>query len=212
MGPEDVVADVVHFVSARVWHIREDAELWEQSRLQISVDLVIHGASLAVGLDSIEDLREPFAIIVFNMNDKVLHLWHDVQVELGVDFWPCQRLSVESVQLGASAVNCSVQVSGLNVDLLFVVVFGEEASAAVLLVEELTDSFTTGIVRLGTSLGEVERECELLFWVERQVIHITRLTLTVSGDLDGQQKLLFAGISLVKFRSLVQRGQKCHVC
>lgn len=88
VGPEDVVADVMHFVSARVRHIREDAELWEQSRLQISVDLVIHGTSLAVGLDSIEDLREPLAVIVFNMNDEVLHLRNDVQVELGVDFWP----------------------------------------------------------------------------------------------------------------------------
>ena len=192
MGPEDVVADVVHFVSARVWHIREDAELWEQSRLQISVDLVIHGASLAVGLDSIEDLREPLTVIVFNMNDKVLHLWHDVQVELGVDFWPCQRLTVESVQLGASAVNCSIQVSGLNVDLLFVVVFGEEASAAILFIKEVSNSFTTGIVRLGTSCSEVHWDCEILFRVKRQVIDMVWGTLAMSCDLDGEQKLLLA--------------------
>ena len=146
------------------------------------------------------------------MNDEVLHLWHDVQVELGVDFWPRQRLSVESVQLGASAVNSSIQVSGLNVDLLFVVVFGEEASAAVLLVKELTNSFTTGIVRLGTGIGEVVRDCEILFWVQRQVVDMFRCTLTVSGNLDGKQKLLFACLSLVDVDSLVQWSQKCHVC
>ena len=53
LGPEDIVADVMHIVSARVRHVRDLPQLREQSRLQVSVDLSHHCLSVTIGLNSI---------------------------------------------------------------------------------------------------------------------------------------------------------------
>ena len=74
----------MHFVCACIRHIREDSKLGEQSRLQVSVDLILHGTVMTFGRNSIDDIREPTAVLVIEMNDVVLHLWNDVQVELWV--------------------------------------------------------------------------------------------------------------------------------
>ena len=78
----------MHFISARIWHIRENAKLGEQRRLHVSIYLVLHCLSIGIGLNSIEDPAKSTALIVLKMNDQVLHLWHDIQVKLWVDLWP----------------------------------------------------------------------------------------------------------------------------
>ena len=69
LSPVDVGADVVHFFSACFWHVRDCAELREESCLQVSVYLLHHCLSLTISLNCVEDSFESPTVIIFNMSD-----------------------------------------------------------------------------------------------------------------------------------------------
>ena len=78
----------MHVISARVGHVRDHAKIWEQSLFQISIDLVHHLFGLLVDLHSVLDFSEPRTVLVTDMQLKILHLRHDIQLKLWVDLGP----------------------------------------------------------------------------------------------------------------------------
>ena len=78
----------MHVISAGVGHVRDHAKICEESLLQISIDLVHHFLGLLVVFHCVQDLTEPRTVVISDMQLKILHLRHDVQLKLWVDLGP----------------------------------------------------------------------------------------------------------------------------
>lgn len=175
----------MHSFGVGVGHLCHRSQLWEESCLQVCVDLGEHLGSCCIVLDVVVELSESWAIIA-QVANEIPSAGNRVEAELRIDVWPSEWLTEETVELGSCTVKRPGPFRGLHIDFLLRVEVGEEATT---LIEEVAKTLPVGIMALCTCHCEVVRQVEILGWVHGEVENVAWLPLTVTAKFNREKQL-----------------------